>query len=71
MDQKKQEELTKFFKAIFGETTGCIDIRTFVHTREEDKIKTIQKDHITKICMNPKRVVVCGVSRNHVVIAKR
>ncbi|MBA7478261.1 hypothetical protein ES707_13684 [subsurface metagenome] len=45
MDQKKQEELTKFFKAIFGDTTGCIDIRTFVHTREEDKIKTIQKDH--------------------------
>jgi len=45
MNQRKQEELTKFFEAIFEGTTGYIDIRTFVHTREEDKIKTIQKDH--------------------------
>ncbi len=45
MEQKKQEELTKFFKAIFEGTTGCIDIRTFIHTRKGKKTETIQKDH--------------------------
>jgi len=42
-----QKELTKFFKAIFGGIKGCIDIRTFVHTRNKDK-KTIthQVNHL-------------------------
>ena len=45
MEQKKQEELAKFFKTIFDGTTGCIDIRTFIHTRKGDKIETKQRDH--------------------------
>ncbi|MBA7532850.1 hypothetical protein ES705_25080 [subsurface metagenome] len=45
MNQKKQEELKKFLKAIFGGTAGCIDIRTFVHTKKKDKIETKQRDH--------------------------
>ena len=45
MDQRKQEELTKFFEAIFEGTTGYIDIRTFIHIKDGDKNETIQKDH--------------------------
>ena len=45
MRQESQEGLTKFFKAIFEGTTGCIDIRTFIHTRKKDKIETKQRDH--------------------------
>jgi P4 family phage/plasmid primase-like protien len=45
MRQESQEELTKFFKAIFEGTTGCIDIRTFIHTRKKDKVETKQRDH--------------------------
>jgi len=48
MDQEKKEELTKFFKTIFEGTTGYIDIRTFIHTKDEDGIKTFQKDHFFK-----------------------
>ncbi|RXG67055.1 hypothetical protein ES695_00070, partial [Candidatus Atribacteria bacterium 1244-E10-H5-B2] len=45
MDQRKQEELTKFFEAIFEGTEGYIDIRTLLHVKKGEKIETIQKDH--------------------------
>ncbi|MBA7482715.1 hypothetical protein ES708_21189 [subsurface metagenome] len=45
MNKEKQIELTKFFKAIFEGTAGCIDIRTFTHTKKGDKIETRQRDH--------------------------
>ena len=45
MDQKNRENLTKFFGAIFAGAEGYIDIRTFVHIKEEGGIKTLQKDH--------------------------
>ncbi|RXG64599.1 hypothetical protein ES695_11795, partial [Candidatus Atribacteria bacterium 1244-E10-H5-B2] len=45
MNQRKQEELTKFFEAIFTGTEGYIDIRTLIHIKKGEKIETIQKDH--------------------------
>ncbi len=66
MDQRKQEELTKFFEAIFEGTTGYIDIRTFIHTKKRDKIETIQKDHFFRKVKDIKDLVKALSNENFV-----
>jgi len=66
MNQRKQEELTKFFEAIFEGTTGYIEIRTFVHIKDEDKIKTIRKDRLFRKTSDIKDLVRALSNENFV-----
>lgn len=66
MDQRKQEELTKFFEAIFEGTTGYIDIRTFIHIKDGDKNETVQKDHFFREVKDIKDLVRALSNENFV-----